>query len=296
MATQQQFPLDPNTALTSIWTRNAGRKRHQEEAPALVPVIMQGEQLRSYAQMEAQSWRVIDSKERNSLLEVKWREANESIERRCQALRDAAAAGHVLKGEALALEDNVAFLRERLKEVREAVRDTGRLTQVESGACQRDPRAYASVAGYFRAVNYEFNEKTFDQFFKALQEVAAFEMAELWQLKPFAEFVLLEALGKRANELEGVPHSALGPAHGEDEPVGRRTADAQTMIASLRLLADTDWKELFERINASSKSCARTRVAPMRKWISKAATAIARQSRSWPSAPKPMNRQLRRRR
>ncbi len=169
MATQQQFPLDPNTALTSVWMRNAGRKRHQDEVPALAPVIMQGEQLRSYAQMEAQSWRVIDSKDRNSLLEVKWREAKESIERRCQALRHAAAAGHVLKGEALALADNVSFLREGLKDVREAVHDTGHLTQVESGACQHVPRAYASVASYFRAVNYEFNEKTFDQFFKALQ-------------------------------------------------------------------------------------------------------------------------------
>jgi cyclic beta-1,2-glucan synthetase len=250
MATQQQFPLDPSTALTSVWMRNAGRKRHQDEAPAMAPVIMQGERLRSYALMEAQSWRGIDTKERSSLLDVKWREANESIERRCQALRNATAAGHALKGEASALADNVSFLRQSLREVKETVGDTGSLTQVESGACQRVPRVYASVATYFRAVNYEFNEKTFDQFFKALQEVAAFEMAELWQLKPFAEFVLLEALGKRANELEGVPHSALGPAHGEDEPVGRRTADAQTMIASLRLLVDTDWKELFERINA----------------------------------------------
>src|SRR6266852_5289555 len=250
MATQQQFPLDPNTALTSVWMRNTGRKRHHDEAPALAPVIMQGEQLRSYAQMEAQSWRVIDTKERSSLLDIKWREANESIERRCQALRNAAAAGHVLKGEALALADNASFLRVGLKEVKEAVRDTGRLTQVESGACRRVPRAYASVASYFRAVNYEFNEKTFDQYLKALQEVAAFEMAELWQLKPFAEFVLLEALGKRANELEGAPYSGLSAGHAEDEPVGRRTADAQTMIVSLRLLADTDWKELFERISA----------------------------------------------
>src|SRR5260370_6307914 len=193
--------------------------------------------------MEAESWRVIDSKDGNSLLEVRWREAKESIERRCQALRNAAAEGHVLKGEALALADNVSFLREGLKDVREAVHDAGHLTQVESGACQHVPRAYASVASYFRAVNYEFNEKTFDQFFKALQELAAFEMAELWQLKPFAEFVLLETLGKRANELESVPYSAFGPGHSEDEPVSHRTAGAQTIIATFSFLSDTGWKQ-----------------------------------------------------
>jgi cyclic beta-1,2-glucan synthetase len=249
MATQQQFRLDPNTALAPIWTRNAGRKRHPHELVSLQPATMQREQLRSYAQMEARSWQVIDTKGRASLLEVKWAQAKESIEARCQMLRDDSAAGRVLNAEAKALADNVGLWREGLQGVREPLGDAGRLTQVESTGYQWVPRVYASVASYFRAVNYEFNEQTFGQFFTAVQEVAAFEMAEIWQLKPFAEFVLLEALAGRANELESAPFCGLGERHGEVESPSGGTANVQTLVASLRTISDTDWKELFEQIN-----------------------------------------------
>jgi hypothetical protein len=249
MATQQQFPLDPNTALAPILIRNAGRLRRQDQALLSATAIMQREQLRSYAHMEARSW-IIDGKGRSSLLEVKWRDTKECIEKHCQALRDAATAGHALKGEAQTLADNASFLRESLKEVRDALSDTGRLAQVEMvGSYQRVPRAYASVASYLRAVNYEFNEKTFEQFLSAVQEVAPFEMAELWQLKPFGEFVLLEELGARANELPNAPYSTVRAGQSDDETLARGTANVQTMVASLRALWDTDWKEVFEKVN-----------------------------------------------
>src|ERR1700738_4515436 len=75
-------------------------------------------------------------------------------------------------------------------------------------------------------------------------------MAELWQLKPFTEFVLLEALTVRAHEMENSPYSVLGARNGEDESTGGGTSNAQTMVASLRSISDTDWKELFEQLNA----------------------------------------------
>src|ERR1700737_2376693 len=249
MATQQQFPLGPKTAPAPIWKRNVERKRHLDEGLPPQPA-MQREQLRSYAHIEARSWHVIDTQGRGSSMETKWREAKESIETRCQMLRAASAAGRTLDGEAKALADNAGFLQETLQEVKEGLRDAGRLVQIESTGYHCVPRAYASVASYFRAVNYEFNEQTFGQFFTAVQEVAVFEMAELWQLRPFAEFVLLEALAVRANEMEGSPSSVLGARHGEDESTGGGTANAQTIVASLRSISDTDWKELFEHINA----------------------------------------------
>jgi len=245
MATQQQFPLDPNTGLAPIWMRNAGRKRHTDELANVPSAAMQGEQLRSYAHMEAQSWQVIDRKERAFLLDVKWREAKESIETRCRHLRDAVAAGHSLNGEAKALTDHIALFRESLQEVHEGLRDAKPLVHVEGTGCRRVPRVYASVASYFRAVNYEFSEQTFEQFFGAVQEITAFEMAELWQLKPFSELVLLEALAERANELESFPYSTRH----ENEFAGSGSDVLQRLVASLRAMSDTDWKELFERIN-----------------------------------------------
>jgi cyclic beta-1,2-glucan synthetase len=249
MATQHQFPLDPSTAPASNWIRNGGRKRHQYEVLPPQASAMQREQLRSRAQMEAQSWKVSDSKEGTSLLRAKWRKAKESLETRGQMLRAASAAGRALNGEARALAGNAGIWQESLQQIKGGLRDMGSLPQVENAGYGCVARAYASVASYFRAVNYEFNEQTFEQFFTAVQEVAAFEMAEIWQLKAFAEFVLLEVLAQRADELGDAPYSGLGAQHGEGESAGGGIANVQMVVASLRKISAADWKELFEHIN-----------------------------------------------
>jgi cyclic beta-1,2-glucan synthetase len=247
MATRQQLPLDSSGALAPPWTRNPGRKRHQNEALPLQAAI-QREQIRSYAHMEARSWKVVASKDRAFLLELNWKEVNQSIETRCKTLREASAVGQRLHREAKALADNVAILRESLQEIRRAIREARNLTQVEGTGYQRVPRAYASVASYLRAVNFEFNEQSFEAFFTSAQEIAPFEMAELWQLRPFAEWALLEKTAERANELEGVPCSSLEMHLVEGESAGA-AVNVQVLVASLRAIADTDWKELLERIN-----------------------------------------------
>jgi cyclic beta-1,2-glucan synthetase len=246
MATQQQFPLDPNTALAPMWLRNGGRKRHHDEP--LHTVVLLREQIRSYAHMEVRSWKVTDRKERSFLLELNWREVRQSIETRCKDLRDASAAGHSLHGDAKALANSVEILRESLQEVRQAIPDARRVAQVEGSGFQRVPRAYASVASYLRAVNYEFNEQSFEDFFAAAQEIAPLEMAELWLLRPFAEFVLLEKLAELANKLEGLPYSGMEVRFRESESAGAGV-NVQMLVASLRTIADIDWKGLFDRIN-----------------------------------------------
>jgi cyclic beta-1,2-glucan synthetase len=243
MATQQQFPLDPNAALTPTWIRNGGRKRHSDEMLRATSATMQSGQIRSYAHMEVRSWKVVDGKDRAFLLELNWREAKQSIETRCKILREASAAGESLNGEAKALADNIGILRESLQEVREALRDARRLTQVEGTGSQCVPRAYAGAISYLRAVNYEFTEQRFEEFFTAAQEIAPFEMAEVWQLRAFAEFVLLEKLAERANHLES--ETRLG----ESEFSNAAAVNVPALLASLRTISDTDWNELFERIN-----------------------------------------------
>jgi hypothetical protein len=248
MATQQQFPIDPDTALASVLMRNGGRPRNEELLP-LQSATVQGEQIRSYAHMEARSWQVKDGKERTYLMEVKRRDAKESIETGCRVLREGAVAGRALNSEAKTLTENIALMRESLQEVKEALRNTKQLAQVEGPGGRCVPRVYASVASYFRGVNYEFNEETFEQFFAAVQEIAAFEMAEVWQLKPFAELVLLEALSERADKLQISRQSTAGARQWENESTSAATPHAAKLVASLRRMSDTDWKEVLERIN-----------------------------------------------
>ena len=118
MATQQQFPLDLNAALVPFWMR-AARQRHNDDRELVHAATLRNEQLRAYAHIEAQTWQAIASEERPVLLEVKRREAEESIEKRYRALRDAATAGHALNSEAKTFVDHIALFRENLQEVRE---------------------------------------------------------------------------------------------------------------------------------------------------------------------------------
>ena len=148
MATQQQFPLDPNTALAPIWMRNGGRQRQTGELLQVQSATMQREQLRSYAHMEARSWQVIDPKERLLLLDVKWKDAKESIETRCRSLRDGAAAGRKLNSEAKTLADHIALFRESLQEVRAAMEPQ---LGYSLGAVQLHTGTSASVAAMFCA-------------------------------------------------------------------------------------------------------------------------------------------------
>jgi len=254
MATPQQYPIDPKldakAPLSEVWLRHVDRKRHKDEALLLLhPSTMQREQLRSYAHMEARSWQVAAAKERTSFLEKKWKEAKESIESRCQVLRNAAEAGHALHGEAKALAEHISLFRESMLEVKGALPDVGGLTQVEGTGYRNVPRAYASVASYFRVVNYEFSAETFEQFFMAVQEIAPFEMAELWHLRPFAELLLLEAVAERANAVGASQFAGLGSGREENQGQAETVTRAEILVASLRAISDTDWKELFERIN-----------------------------------------------
>ena len=246
MATQQQFHLDPDSALAQLWARNGGRKRQKDEPFSLPSATMQREQLRSYAHIEARSWEVVEGKERSAVLETKWREATKSIETRVRVLREAAAAGHLLNQEAKSLADHITLFRESMQTAKEALGDAKQLPKVQGEGFRCVPRTYASVSSYFRAMNYEFSEQTFEQFFSAAQEIKALEMAEIWQLRPLAELVLLEALGERADALENSPYAGRG---GEEESERRVTTDVRTLVASLRAISDTGWKELLGRIN-----------------------------------------------
>jgi len=49
MATQQQFPLNPDISLAPISVRNSGRKRYNSELLQVQSATMQREQLRSYS-------------------------------------------------------------------------------------------------------------------------------------------------------------------------------------------------------------------------------------------------------
>ena len=256
MATQQHPAFDPNPPLPSgLSLRNAGWRKDYCGAAPRRSENLHYSHLWLAAVLEAQSWKVRDkSKLIPNALNAKWEEAKESIETNCQILRNLVSAGHKLRGDAEILLGNSKVLRQSLQETKRVVKKARELPQVECGEWSSLPRAYAALASYLQAVNYEFDEQTFEQFFTAIQETVPFEMLELWQLHAFAQLVLLESVGAHADRLDTAMHfysAEPAPAAEEAESAERfGPATLPTLIASLRRVEGVDWNELFERINA----------------------------------------------
>ncbi len=255
MATQQQPAFDPSASLQPADSlRNAAwRKDYCGSAPTRSVNVHYG-QLWLGAMLEAQSWKAREKGKRVAALETKWDAAKESIETNCQTLRNLVSAGHKLRGDAETLLGTSKILRQSLQDTKRVVGNATELPQVECGEWTSLPRAYAAVASYLQAVNYEFDDHTFEQFFTAIQETVALEMRELWQLHAFAQLVLLESVAALSNRLDAATHlspvESIAPAE-KIEPAECFSAPSlPTLIASLRRVEGVDWNELFERINA----------------------------------------------
>jgi cyclic beta-1,2-glucan synthetase len=247
MATQQHPSFDPESALLNPSLLREGSRRKQQFV--LEPVYdwaLQVNQLRAHAHLEAESWKITERETFRSL-QPKLEKARESMEERCRRLSSAAPTGN-LRGDAKALVDGSEIVRESVQTVKQVLCDADEFPTVENSGWPRQPRAYAAVASYLRAVNYEFDERSFEQYITAIQEIAVFEMAELWHLRPFAELVLLERAAEVADQMDArTMESVEGDL--EAQPA-TGAASMTTLMTSLRRIAGTDWKEVFERVNA----------------------------------------------
>jgi cyclic beta-1,2-glucan synthetase len=256
MATQHYPGFDSSASLPGAGAlRDGARRKEYCGSTQRCRGNVQYGQLWLGAILEAQSWKVRDKSARIPGFEAKWEEAAESIETRCEILRNLASAGNRLREDAAILLGNSDRLRQSLQRTKEAIRDVSKQPQVEITDGWYVPRAYAAVVSYLQAVDYEFDEQTFEQFFKAIQEAMPFDMAELWQLHPFTEFALLESVAARADQLD----AAATYSYVTESKVGAETASTSdfqaarlsTLVESLRRVCGMDWNELFEEINAA---------------------------------------------
>ncbi|HWT77886.1 MAG TPA: hypothetical protein VN648_03670, partial [Candidatus Methylomirabilis sp.] len=175
----------------------------------------------------------------------------ESIEHAMGELSKATPDGGPLPEAARRLADNSRLLQTALQETDRWLRSSCPLPQIEApeGAkrCQV-PRAYAASAAFLRATVFAFEEQALGIYFRAAQEQAAFEVNELWALRPLLQLVLLEEIAVTAKRLRtnaGYSGGGLETGHLD---VG---VELSRLITSLRDIGDADWKELFERLSGT---------------------------------------------
>jgi cyclic beta-1,2-glucan synthetase len=248
MATQQYPAMESNPTLVAPeWPRNGTRRKELFEVPRHKTLLHQ--ELRAQAHADVKSWARGEQDRRSSILETIWERTKKSLGAKVEALRGLAAAGQVLSDDAKALLNISELVRDSFDAMKAGISESHRLPQVQWNSVSL-PRAYAAVSGYLRAVNFDFEEETFERYAGALQEIVALEMAELWQVRPFLELALLERVTALAGAIENTsaPFSNSVTELSESTPK-QGEESVRGLLTSLRNVAGTDWKELFERIN-----------------------------------------------
>jgi cyclic beta-1,2-glucan synthetase len=95
------------------------------------------------------------------------------------------------------------------------------------------PRMCAIARNYLEVGGNSFREPEFTAFIEGYQETAELEMREIWGLKP-------------ALQLEIIDHLTEGAA-----------SEWPNLVTALRLIGETDWKDLFESLSCAHRVLAR---------------------------------------
>jgi len=187
-------------------------------------------------------------------MKVKWREAKETIEKALQEIGKASSGLGQLSGEESWLVENERLLRSAFRETRRAGVFSRDLPQVEIGEGderQRVPRGYTASVDFLHAVAFAFDEGAFDVYFSAVQEGTAFEIGELWALRPLMQLAMLEKIAARSRRLRNeatdfTPAAKANQQQETDIPLSR-------LIISLREIADAEWEDLTEQSSETER-------------------------------------------
>jgi hypothetical protein len=136
-----------------------------------------------------------------------------------QAERILARAAHAPEASRRWLIDNARLIRTAEKQALEFAGGMREFPAVAGGT-----RVCLLASGYFDAAGQRFAEEGCAEFVNGVQEIAALEMGEIWGLKPALQSEILSRLETAES---GWPE----------------------LIASLRLLGETAWKDLFESVS-----------------------------------------------
>ncbi len=202
--------------------------------------------LRAEAACHVKGWHLSGTRGPCHNLEANSREVARSLETTLASLHRHQAPG-VLTEDARWLLENTRLLRTALVETRQSVKGARDLPQIQSEHHDsKVPRCFAAAAAYLRAVDFVFDAHTFTIFMEAVQEQHAFEIGELWALKPMMELFLLDRIALAAFRVAEV--SQRGSVSPEAAVPATDTKLAK-LITCIRRINETDWRDLSERLS-----------------------------------------------
>jgi cyclic beta-1,2-glucan synthetase len=214
------------------------------------PATTVEERLRESAVREARRWNLCATQGDVSCLEERRKEIELALRNAVQEVRKLEKSEIAGRIDARWLLDNFNLFQLSLQEVREALATAKELPQVENAGLRRVPRAFAIAEGFVRAADYKFDAANFSIYANAVQEDSALVFAEIGLLSPLAQLAVLERAAELASKIvpNGAAAADAAPAEQAEE---NADASLPVLVASLRCIVDTNWREIFEEISAT---------------------------------------------
>jgi hypothetical protein len=112
--------------------------------------------LRSHACDEIRKWNRSKARRRSSLLQERWRDASESIQKILRQPSVSPRESVEVSPELVWLVENARLMRTALNDTRQTIKHVRRLPQIDGSSGEQTPRAYAIAKSYLQAVDFEF--------------------------------------------------------------------------------------------------------------------------------------------
>jgi cyclic beta-1,2-glucan glucanotransferase len=177
-------------------------------------------------------------------LDTYWQNIAERINHAATELQQPSTSKTVVGDTARLISENLSMMRLALLESRAGLQNAEKLPYAQRTDAQDSvPRSFALASVYLRAAGYYFNTQGFARYIQAVQERMPLQAAEIWNLKPFLELMLLEQAASQIAQLGNNPCAGTSPSSS-----GTCGASLACSINSLQRVTTLEWKTFFESV------------------------------------------------
>ena len=195
---------------------------------------------------EALQWETVEPEILQKTLDARWRITAERISTAIQNAQRRSQIHGASRGSFKIISDNLPILRQALLEARTGIQGSRKLPHVRiSGTKLSVPRSFELAAVFLRNAEYQFDDEQCAQFLVAVQESIPLRMAEIWNLRAFLAFALLEQIGNQLSRLAFRVRDSASDSRSAFEPISSRLA---CLVNSLLRVSSLELKPFFQQV------------------------------------------------
>jgi cyclic beta-1,2-glucan glucanotransferase len=204
--------------------------------------------LREDARACSKEWTIAGRVIRSAPLEAKLERATADILDAGQKAAAAHERSENASEDGRSFANNLRLLRQASLQVRPALRFEMSIPQLSNlrQAGTDYPRPYVAARAYLSAVDYLFEEGVFTEYMRAFQEAGAFEMQEIWALKPMMQLASLECV---AAKLKFIGKPAENANDNGSQPDATAAIPLANLIKSFHRLSHTTLQDAFSALS-----------------------------------------------